>query len=48
MDIFILIAIIIFGGGIALILKNGFNEMIKAMESIDERLKNIEEKIQKK
>ncbi len=47
MEIFILGAILVFGGGIAFILKKGFNEIIKGMESIDDRLKKIEEKLEK-
>ncbi|MFV0591371.1 MAG: hypothetical protein ACK5M7_08305 [Draconibacterium sp.] len=47
MELFVFGAILVFGGGIAIILKNGFNEIIKAMESIDERLKTIEEKFEK-
>ena len=47
MELFIFIAISVFGGGIAFILKKGFNESIKAMESIDDRLKKIEEKLEK-
>lgn len=41
----IFIAIIIFGGGIAIILKKGFNEIIKGLESIDDRLITIEKKL---
>jgi hypothetical protein len=44
MELFILIAI---GGGIGIILQKGFNEMIKALASIDEKLKSIEEKLGK-
>lgn len=47
MELFIFIAILIFGGGIAFILKKGFNEIIKGLESLDERLKKIEEKLDK-
>nr|WP_319999348.1 hypothetical protein [uncultured Draconibacterium sp.] len=43
MELFIFGAILVFGGGIAIILKKGFNEIIKGLESIDERLKKIEE-----
>ena len=32
---------------IAIILKKGFNEVIRGMESLDERLKQIEEKLEK-
>lgn len=45
MELFIFIAILIFGGGIAFILKKGFNELIKGLESLDERLKKIEKKL---
>lgn len=45
MELFIFGAILVFGGGIAIILKKGFNEIVKGMESIDERLKKIEEQI---
>nr|WP_319401804.1 hypothetical protein [uncultured Carboxylicivirga sp.] len=48
MELFILIAIIVFGGGIAIILKKGFNEVISGMQSIDTRLKNIEKELEKK
>lgn len=48
MELFIFIAILIFGGGIAFILKKGFNEVISGMESLDERLKKIEDKLDKK
>jgi len=47
MELFIFIAILIFGGGIAFILKKGFNEIIKGLESLDERLQRIEEKLDK-
>ncbi len=47
MELFIFGAILVFGGGIAIILKKGFNEIVKGMESIDERLKKIEEQIKK-
>jgi hypothetical protein len=48
MELLILIAILVFGGGIAYILKKGFNELIKGLESLDERLKEIENKIEGK
>ncbi len=48
MELFIFIAILIFGGGIAYILKRGFNELIKGLESIDERLKKIEDNLNTK
>ncbi len=47
MELFIFGAILVLGGGIAIILKKGFNEIVKGMESIDERLKKIEEQIKK-
>lgn len=47
MELFIFGAILVFGGGIAIILKKGFNEVISGLESIDERLKKIEEQIEK-
>ena len=47
MELFIFGAILVFGGGIAIILKKGFNEIVKGMESIDERLKKVEEQIKK-
>jgi len=46
MELLILIAILVFVGGIALILKQGFNEIIQGLESLDERLKKIEEKLE--
>lgn len=48
MEFIILIAILIFVGGITYILKRGFNELLKGLESLDERLKRIEEKIDSK
>ncbi len=48
MEFIILIAILIFVGGITYILKKGFNELLKGLESLDERLKRIEEKIDSK
>jgi len=42
MELFILGAILVFVGGLTIILKKGFNEIIKGMESIDDRLKKIE------
>ena len=47
MQIFIFGAILVFGGGIAIILKKGFNETINGLESIDDRLKRIEEEIER-
>ncbi|WP_319478920.1 hypothetical protein [uncultured Draconibacterium sp.] len=47
MELFIFGAILVFGGGIAIILKKGFNEIIKGLESIDERLEKIEEQFEK-
>ena len=43
----IVLAILVFVGGIAFILKQGFDEMIQGLESLDERLKKIEEKLDK-
>jgi hypothetical protein len=48
MELFIFIAILIFGGGIAFILKKGFNELVKGLESLDDRLKKIEDKLDPK
>jgi hypothetical protein len=48
MELFIFGAILVFGGGIAIILKKGFNEIIKGMESLDDRLKRIEDKLETK
>lgn len=48
MELLIFISVLIFGGGIAFILKKGFNEVIKGLESLDERLKKIEESITQK
>ena len=48
MELLIFIAILSLGGGIAFILKKGFNETIKGLESIDERLRKIEEKLDTK
>ncbi len=45
MDIISLVIIVIFLGGIVVILKKGFNEIVKGIESLDERLKSIEDAI---
>ena len=42
MSLFISIPLLVFDGGITIILKKGFNEIIKGLESIDKRLENIE------
>lgn len=42
---FVFIAILFLGGGIAFILKKGFNEAINGLASIDERLQRIERKL---
>lgn len=47
MELFILIAILILGGGMIFILKNGINEIIKGLESVNEKLRKIEEKLDK-
>ncbi|WP_226388907.1 hypothetical protein [Penaeicola halotolerans] len=47
MELFILIAILILGGAIIIILKNGINEIIKGLESVNEKLRKIEEKLDK-
>jgi len=47
MELFIFISILVFGGGIAFILKKGFNEIIKGLESLDQRLQKIEQKLDK-
>lgn len=43
MDIISLAIIGTLLGGIIVILKKGFNEILKGLESIDERLKKIED-----
>ena len=48
LKIIVLIIILVLVGGIVYVLKNGFTEIIKGIESLDERLKNIEDKIEKK
>lgn len=48
MELLIFIAILVFGGGIAYILKKGFNELIRGLESLDERLKEIKDEIDRK
>ena len=48
LQLIVLIIILILVGGIVFVLKNGFNEVIKGLESLDDRLKKIEDKIQKK
>ena len=45
MDLISLIVIVIFLGGIIVVLKNGFNENIKGLESLDQKLKMIEDKM---
>ncbi|MDE5420049.1 hypothetical protein L3049_18825 [Labilibaculum sp. DW002] len=47
MDLISLIVIVAFLGGIIVVLKNGFNENTKGLESLDQKLKMIEEKIAK-
>lgn len=47
MELFIFGAILVFGSGIAIILKKGFNEIIKGIESVDDRLKRIEKLLDK-
>ncbi len=47
MDIISLIVIVILSGGIIVVLKKVFNELIAGMTSIDERLKNIEDALKK-
>jgi hypothetical protein len=48
LQLIVLIIILILVGGIVFVLKNGFNEVIKGLESLDDRLKKIEDKIEKK
>lgn len=48
MELFIFVAILVFGFGIAIILKKGFNEIVKGIESIDDHLKKIEDKLEKR
>jgi len=43
MDIISLAVIGTLLGGIIIILKKGFNEIVKGLESIDERIKRLEE-----
>ena len=45
MKIITLLAIIVLGGAIIIILKKGFNELIKGLEAINEKITNIEDKI---
>ncbi len=45
MELFILGAILVFAGGIIFIFKTGFNEVIKGIESLDNRLMRIEEEL---
>ncbi len=47
MDLISLIVIVVFLGGIIVVLKNGFNENVKGLESLDQKLKMIEEKLDK-
>ena len=46
--IFVFFEILILGLGIAFILKQGFNAIVKGLESIDEKLAKNEEKFNKK
>lgn len=48
LKLIVLIIMLILVGGIVYVLKNGFNEIVKGLESLDDRLKNIEDKIEKK
>ena len=43
LQLIVLIIILILVGGIVFVLKNGFNEVIKGLESLDDRLKKIED-----
>lgn len=45
LQLIVLIVIMTLVGGIVFVLKNGFNEVIKGLESLDDRLKTIEEKL---
>jgi hypothetical protein len=47
MEIICLIWTVLLLGGIVVILKKGFNELVKGMESLDSRLKRIEDKMNK-
>jgi phage-related protein len=47
MDLVSLLSIIVFLGGILYAIKKGFNELIKGLQSIDSRLKKIEDKLDK-
>ena len=50
MDIITIIVIFIFivlGLGIIYVLQKGFNEVIKGMESLDKRIKKIEDQLNK-
>jgi len=44
---FVIIAILIGVGAIVIILKKGFNEVISGLNSIDDRLRDLEEKLNK-
>lgn len=46
-EIFCLIWTVLFLGGIIFIIKKGFSEIITGLESIDKRLKSIEDKMNK-
>jgi len=46
-EILFMILTIVFLGGIATILKQGNNEIVKGLESLDERLMQIENKLSK-
>ena len=48
LETFCLIWAVLFLGGIIYILKKGFNEIVKGIESLDNRLKKIENKINHK
>jgi len=46
-EIICLIWIVVLIGGIVFILKKGFTEVIKGLESVDSRLREIEDKLNK-
>lgn len=46
-NIIILCTFLVLGLGIIYVLQKGFNEVIKGMESLDQKIKRIEDKLNK-
>jgi hypothetical protein len=48
MDLISLLVIVVLLGGIIVVLKKGFNEVINGLQAIDEKLSSLAEKIHQK